>query len=601
MPGYGTNVYRGNPKALGGLRSVNFLKVNVIGRFARGIVDANGTPVVTERIFTEEDMKRTLGGFDSVKMSPYIIRALFRGLKARLQGAVEVKAIGWVAANAVQATLVLKDIASPTPLDLFTAGAARLGNHDKSTFGNSISIKTSRSEVIKYTLKADMTANADILFPDAIDNLKIGYFLRLNDGTNNVVRRVSAINTATGQVTLASTVGAGITFTAALTVITRIDWSLFIAVDDDKGIPRQKEAWENYPFAKSDTLGLPLALNDKNAGSMYLTLAYITNASIDPDSLPAVLTSWTRLASGADGTAPTDADYLTLGNIMKTYRAAFWLAGESSSLAHNQNMLGIVSDGNFYGEYLVNIPANATQAILENYGNTLRSSIQFGEIPGDKRFNTINPVTGEKFNIPNIGHIAAHWFNSYVERGEEWVDAGNDYPLQTTDELVDNGIIASDAAGNGKRLIVDYRVNILEREPGVGIIKKSGRTLSTNEGYMYKNQVMQTLLYAEEIRAFRRKQEQQPGGADKQQAAQRAVDSAMRDKYEAGKFLIYQKEDLSFSTYNDVVSVVDDITTTPLADLATGKDLLVFQFKAKPPIEFPDAEISSLPGTFGVA
>jgi len=598
MASYGTNVYRGTPKGISGLSGVNFLHVNVIGKFLRGIVDSNGNPVVTENIFTTTDMERSLGGYNSTYFAPYVIRALFGGLIDRLQGEVEAKCIGFVSGSAAQAVGAINDIAS-TPLKLFDIKAARKNLVDKSAFGNKISYKILRSETTKLNLKSDMLTNGTAFTPDSIDNLKVGYFVRFNDGTNNVIRSITAIDTITGIVTLASGVGVGIIFTAALTKVTRIDWNLYIAVDDEKGVPRQKESWENYPFAKSSILGIPQATNDLVAGSYYAALTYATNASTDPDSIPAEVTTWTHLASGSDGAAPTDSDWLTLGNVMKTYRSAFWLAPESTSTTHNLNMLGITSSG-LYGNYLVNIPVGATQDTLQNYGNLLRSTVQFGEIPGDKRFNTINPTTGDKLNIPNVGHVASHWFNSFLERGEEWVSAGNDYPIRTNDELVDNGIIASDAAGNGKRMIVDYRVNILENQPGVGIVKKSGRTLSNDGGYMYENQIMQTLLYSEEIRAYRTKQEQQPGGADKQRQAQRAVDSFMRKKYDAGKFLIFQKADKSYSTYEDVVSVVDDITTTPLADLAVGIDTIAFQFKAKPPIEFPNAEITSLSPTYGL-
>lgn len=589
---YGATEERVPARGFGGIEAANIYIVNVLGRFARGF------STVQRGIFDSDQFRKNLGGFNSSYMSPYVVKTFLDTLFTQLKGKVELRLGGYVASDATQASFIIQDN-NGTPQTLFTAKCSKKNDADKSAFGNNVALKTEIVEQLKYTLASDMATNGTTAVLTSVENLKVGYKLHLDDGVNSVDRQITSIDIVTKTVTFAA-VGVGVTFTAALTTIYRLDWKLTIATKREKGNIEIEETWIR-PMFKGNTDGMALATNDVNDGSYYLSLEYnASNTSPEGSDRPAVYSSWQFLTGGSDGAvAPNDATWNTLVSKFADDRAAFLLAPESTSITHNLNMATYASNGQKF-VYYAGIPTGATADTLTNIGASLRSVVQFGMIPFDKRFKTIDPVNDEKLEVPNIGYLAAHWFNYFSQYSENKVAAGFDIPINTTDEVIDNGIRHNDSAGVGERLITKYSVNIGAKTTN-GIFVNSARTLSSDPGYQWQHQLMIFLIDRNTAHELDLKFEQAVGGNENQVRRAGIFRAYLRARFDAGIYYNGFLPNGKRAQFDNVIILQLDSTNNPLAQLLTGTEVMFYQFIAPYVVENPNLQIASAPLTFVAA
>lgn len=591
--GYGARARR--VPALGGavLTDVNIYKLMLLCKTERGIVNADGYPVVHSEIYSMNDFYPKCGGFNSSYYGAYVAQSFYDELEREVS--CEMKVLSDVDSSAVQATYALLDTTA-SPAKIFDVSAGRKNLADKSAFGNKIAIKTTPLYNITMKMAGNIANNATSIILDSVDNLEVGHYIRLVDGVKTEYRAIVTITPSTKTITVAAVTEAT-GFDAATTTVSRLDWRLEVAVKDSVGDYQKKEIWEG-PFAKSNTIGLAADVNDETDGSDYVILAVnASNASPPETQFPVTLSSWTALASGSDGTAADDAAWNTLATTYLTSEDfAIMLAPESTSLAHNGNMATFCTDG-YKGMYYAQSSNKASEATLKNFGATLRGSIVFAMVPSDKWIQVDNPtVSGGKIDIPKVGVDAAHWFNTYYKFGESKVAAGNksEMVLKTRAKLVDNnGLVHDDRDGVGDRLIRNYSVNICRYRRGKGITNNSARTLSTDGGYRYQNQVMMYLLYSRSIVEYLQTIEQDKAGLAAQESHYNAVWSYMKDKYDAGHLFIGQKEDGTMTTFKDVCIIVNDFTINTLVNISNGIEETFLQYVAPPPIEEPILSLAS--------
>jgi hypothetical protein len=581
--GYGSKAQRGVARGGSTLTDIDIYKLALLCKTERGIVDANGYPVVHDDIYSMEDFYKKCGGFNSSYYGSYIAQSFYDELEDSID--CEMKVLSYVDSSAAQAAYSILDDAGTL---IFTVSAGRRGLNDKSAFGNKIAIKTTQIEEISMKLTAELEDAATTATLDNVDNLEVGNYLKFEEGNDVEVRAITAINTSTKTVTFAVLTESG-GFSVSGTTVYRLDWRLEVAVKDNLGNYQKWETWEG-PFAKSDTIGLAGDVNDTESGANFIVLAVNDSNTSNPvDQIPAELTAWTALTGGSDGSAATDSSWDTLADTYLTSTEfTILLAPESSSITHNQNMKGFTTDG-YKGVYYAQSSNGATEDTLKNFGASMRGGIVFAMLPADKwkKVNDPTRVSGTK-DIPMVGISAAHWFNTYFKFGESKVAAGNksEMVLKASGKLIDtNGLVHDDSDGRGGRLIRNYSVNICKYTRGKGITINSARTFSTDDGYKFQNQLFQWILYSRSIVAFLRDIEQDKSGINSMVSHRNTVLIYMKKKYAAGHFFKGQKEDGSFTKFNDVCVILNDFTINTLANINNGKEELFLQFTAVPPIE----------------
>jgi hypothetical protein len=583
MPNYGSYAQRVPAKGGANLTDIDIYKVALLCKTERGIVDANGYPVVHDEIYSMNDFYKKCGGNNSSYYGSYVAKSFFDELENSIN--CEMKVLSYVDTSAAQASYSILDEAGSA---IFTISAGRRGLDDKSAFGNKMAIKITQIEDITMKLTAELVDSATTATLDNVDNLEIGNYIKFEEGNDVEVRAITDINTSTKTVTFAALTESG-GFSVSGTTVTRLDWRLELAIKDDLGNYQKIETWQE-PFAKSDTVGLAGEVNDTEAGSNFIILAVNSSNTSNPDEqIPAELTSWTALSGGSDGSSPSDSTWDTLADTyLSSTEFTILLAPESSSITHNQNMSGFTTDG-YKGIFYAQSSNGATEDTLKNFGASLRGGIVFAMLPADKWIKVNDPtkVSGTK-DIPMTGIAAAHWFNTYLKFGESKVAAGNksEMVLKANGKLIDtNGLVHDDADGVGGRLIRNYSVNICKFTRGKGITINSARTFSTDDGYKFQNQIFQWILYSRSIVAFLRNLEQDRSSIDGTTSHRRTVVSYMNRKYKAGHLFKGQKEDGTATVFNDVCIIVNDFTINTLANINNGQEEVFMQAVFPPPIE----------------
>ncbi len=583
--GYGARAERVPAKGAGIVVDADIYKLGIIGKFKRGLAS------VKLGNFSMDDIRKVCGSATTSYYSWLVLRAFYQHLRPGVN--VETKILMHVASDAVQAGYQILDGATVKIFD-FKAGVKN--EIDKSAGGNDIAIKISQSESVTFRLTTDTAATPTTAVLDQVNNLEIGYQIKIADGTNTEYAFITAIDAVTKTITFAALTN---TYTAALTTVSRLDWNLFIAMKDDFGTYQQRESYLDIPHVKSATKGAVPLLNNTVSGSFYgiLTLNG-SNTTIGANSRPAALTAWTPLTGGSDGTAPNDASWNTLVAGLADQSMQILIAPESSSTTHNNNMAVWTTSG-YKALYFGQSSNGATEDTLKNLGGICSEPIKFGMLPIDKWFETDDPTKdGARVQIPPIGHAAAHWFNNYATYGASKVAAGNRDALVTSDRLLDsNGLIHDDTNGKGDRLIRKYRINIARFRQGKGVTVNSARTWSTDTGYQFQNQIMQWLLYKVSILDYLRSIEQDKAGVRAQEDHYNAIWAYMIKKFDAGEFFQGKHEDGTPTEFQDVVQIVNDFTVNTLADIANGIENNFVQFIAPPPIEEPILSLASAPVT----
>ena len=585
--GYGAQARRVPAKGGGQLTDVDIYKVGLVGRLERGF-----SGVVHDEIYSMNDFEIKCGLYNSSYYAGYVAKTFFEELNQDVD--VEMKVLGYVDAGAAQATYAIVD-QDGTPETVWDANAGMKNVADTSAFGNKIAVKVSSSNNVTMKLTSDTGAAPTSAVLDSVDNLAVGYYVRFIDGAFDETAVITSLDVATKTIGFAALANA---YTAATGSVSRWDITIKVGVKDPTGSYEEKESWDQLPMALSSTIGIAASINDAISGSDYIILAHnAANTTADAaDQIPATLSSWTALTGGSDGAAPNDANWDTLINAsFNDADVTIMLAPESTSVTHNGNMADFCTSG-YKSIYYAQSSNQATEATLKNFGASLRKPFTFAMLPSDKWIETDNPIDNSKISIPKVGVDAAHWFNSYSFFGESKCAAGNkpEMVLNSSDRLIDdNGLVHNDRLGVGDRLIRKYSVNICQYRKGIGITNNSARTLSTDGGYQFQNQIMAFLLYKKSILSYLQTIEQDRSGINAQQSHRNKVWAYMKRKYDAGHLYQGQHEDGTATEFKDVCKIVNDFTINTLANIANGIEEIFVQFTAPPPIEEPILSLAS--------
>ena len=569
-----------------GVNQVDAFKMGIVGTFERGFKQ-----VVQSGIYSFADFGIQMGLYgDGVFNSPYVVESFYKELE--VSNPVEIKALGFVAADAVNATGVVNDVAS-SPAVLWNMKAAKKGVLDVSAFGNKIGIQLSTSELTTIKLTSAVAIGATSAVLAAVHNLKVNQYIRLAEsGSDDEVVVITAIDPATKTITFAATTYG---YTVALCDVKRVDIKVLVGVKNLIGEFELKETFEST-LTKSDTAGILGIINSELDGSNYIMInRNAANASTAEEQIPADITAWQPLTSGADGTPATDADYLALMPYFTDTDITILIAPESATVEHNQNMAEWAT-ADYKCMYYAQAANKAGEDSLKAFGDSMRKNVIFSMLPSDKWLGVTDAVTGEEKAIPKVGVDAAFWFNVYATVGESKVAAGNkpSMTLKSSDRLIDdNGLVHNDIAGKGGRLIREYGINICRSRPGIGINNNSARTFCLDKGYTFQNQIFAWIIYRKSVVAYLETIEQNRAGNMSQYLHRRAVKNFMLKKYEQGHLFKGKTDSGKVTGFNDVCIIVNDFSNNTLADIANGIEQTFLQFVAPPPIEEPILSLAS--------
>lgn len=583
---YGAHAQRVPAKGGAILTDVDMFKIAVLGRTERGIA------VVQDEIYSMSDYYTKCGGYTASSYAAYVADAFYAGLEQGVT--VEMKVRSFIPPDAVQASATVFDSTSANK-KAFDIKAGYMGYADKSNFGNKVAYQSYPKKNLTYLLNVNAATTAPTVQLTNVDGWEVGYLAQITDGTQDQYGWVSAIDRVAKVATFSPALANTAQFTVANTTVYRVDWDLLVGLEDDKGSIQSKEEYLSQPMFRGDTKGMPSVVNHSSYGSKFVTLAYnAANTTAAAFAVPVTVSTWTKLALGADGTAALDADWNTLAAQLDDVDHTILLAPESSSVAHNNNMAvycTLRQNSIYYGQ----AGYAANEASLKALGGAARGSVVFGMIPMDKWISVSDPLlSGSRKFIPPVGHAAAHWFNMYSRYGEGKVAAGYNDTLLTADILDEsNALIHNDRSGVGDRLIRNYGINICRFTRGKGLTINSARTLSVDGGYVFQNQILGWLLIKKSILTYLMSVEQDKAGLKSMDAHFNAVWSWLYKKYQTGVFYIGQKEDGSPTGFSDVVTIVNDFSVNTLADIANGKETVFVQVIFAPPIEEPILNLAS--------
>lgn len=578
--GYGAQARRVDADSASLVEDVDFNKVGLLCRTERGIEGLH------KGIFTYGMFEAVAGSFMSGAYGAYVSRSFFDTKKT--ENRVEMMVASPVAADAVQAVGTLENSAN----DSLTLKAANRGDNDKSLFGNRIGYTVENTEELEYTLTSDISITGTAAILNSVDNLEVGYYIHIEDGTEDDVKKILTLDRATKTVTFSALTNAA-PETVALTSIKRSDYTLKISLKDYNEVWFNKENYERIPFQDDHALIISTLVEKSD----YVIGLAVSFSEVDAAALLVDVATETPLASGSDGTPPGVSDYNGITSLFNDSGAAILLSPELSTIEHNQNMLIYVNDKTKM-MYYANEAEGSDQSALQNFGGSLRGPITFGMVPADKWFSMSDPINpGFMKPIPNVGIAAAHFFNSYEKNGIGKVAAGNRDIVDTPLKPIDNGLVHNDSDGIGDLLIRDYSINICRWRQGKGTTINSARTISTDKGYIFQNQVMGWLLIKRSILDYLEGIEQDQSGGNAQEIHYNAVWTYLKGKYDEGVFYRGNKEDGTPTEMKDVVTIVNDFSINSLADIANGIETMFVQVVFVPPIEEPILELASAPVT----
>ncbi len=580
--------------AIGGgqITDANIFKMILIGQGERGIAENFGN------IFNFGDFEEVAGGFNVSKRMAYIARSFYDALKINTN--VEIILRTFQASDAVQATGIVNDT-DGAPEKVYDVKSAYRNLVDKSAGGNLNARKVLVSEDVTVALTADSTASASTVFTvEAVDQLKIGDLFKVVDtGTaKEEFAFITAIDKTARTITFAALSNAT-AYEAATSTVFRQDVTMETYKKNNEGVFQLRETFGPFGFQQSDTVGLVPAMSDVDLGSKLLQLDYNeANSTAAEFARPAADASPVALTSGADGTAPVDADWATLVDNLKDERTLVLLAPESQSIAHANNMNAFTTSNN-RALYEHAAAEGADEDNLKNLGTNIRGDIKFGMVPVDKWIKFEDPINpGEKISIPSVGISAAHLFNQIKDIGIKKNAAGQKEAVNTLATLdLSNGLTHNDEDGVGERLLKNHSINTATFKTGKGIVINTARTLSTNAGYQFQNQVTGFLFLKFSILPLLENIEQDNIGQELLDDTRIKIRNFGKRLFNLGVFLTGTKSDGTAIKFEDVFILKNDLTVNTLDKIKQGILTTFLQVVFAPPVETPELELASADAT----
>lgn len=343
-----------------------------------------------------------------------------------------------------------------------------------------------------------------------LTGLKVGMVVRISDGLTTEFRTLTAVTTTAKQ-------GGGFTYsvswTQALsgdytkadgTTVASCEFDLAVWQSQPDGTFARRENWERVTMDPGSLGYAPLRLNDKYAGSKFITVSDLRTdgthtgaamtfrgydspaAATTPVTLGVGTSSHTRVA-GNDGATPGVPDYQNAFPDFDLYSVQLVCAPEQmdSEMLRAVHKAGIAyatqrGDCMWIGQ----TPESADMAAAIAFGQSLQGAKVYGALywPWITVTDPLGTSPVPTLDIPPIGHVLGVYARIDQTRGVWKAPAGDEAQLQGALNVTvpisdtDHTTLVKDGAVNGIRFI-----------RGAGIVLDASRTLSTDTRWLFIN------------------------------------------------------------------------------------------------------------------
>jgi hypothetical protein len=230
------------------------------------------------------------------------------------------------------------------------------------------------------------------------------------------------------------------------------------------------ETWSDLSMSPSDPR---YAITTVNGSSLYVVLADQGSATVAPNNAPAVQ-SGVALASGADGVAPTAAEYLASAQLLTTLERVLVVnAPGVVDVTTLNNILGVATGiGTMF--VVVDPPANSTVAGVASFAASLTPTSQAAVYyPWVVVSDPSRYTPGTKVAQPPGGSVVGQYLSNDAASGPFQTPAGVRARLQGVVDL-QNKLSSSDYDSLNSGAVP---VNGIKSVPGYGICIFGGRTI----------------------------------------------------------------------------------------------------------------------------
>jgi hypothetical protein len=356
--------------------------------------------------------------------------------------------------------------------------AAYQGENAYGAWNNLISVKLTRVNGFAASLTA--AATSATVSVDSVAGFKIGDQVILNT-TTTTVYTVAAINAATKQLTLSTTLTGAVGNTLSV-----VAYNLQVFVRSRTGEVVEVEA------GLGKTL-VTLNQNDpaKFIGTVFKQSSYIkVTESADITSVIADSTTAVYLTGGTNGTLPTTnyANYLPLFNGVPVRMLA---NPETPNFSVQQEVEAYCKSREDNPIVFYTGPAGVVaKAALIKHGNSLQRMDEVDGVYVHNWLKVADPFSTTDVAVrivPNCGHLMGQWMRSIARNGVHSSPARKNVPVLGVIEPV--GFTAQDDLD--RTALADAGVNVIQNIRGVGIVLRNLFALSTSPEYRFANALMQ--------------------------------------------------------------------------------------------------------------
>lgn len=471
----------------------------------------------------------------------------------------------------------------------FKVSAGYRGLVDKGTHGNKVALQVVPSSRYVTALAQAATAADTKLYLTSVTPLEEGEYIYLRSGSQIEGRRIISKNEDEQSVTVAA-----ITNSYALgDEVGTLNFDLYVYRTNRDGLTELKETWKNLSSAPNTSNYAPTILNSETSGSQHIVVEDLlptTETDVLKFNPYELNTNYFLENAGSNGTAPSSFQWGESLQLLNDEKDVRYLAlPETVSVSANKaGMLYAKTRGDCV--FLANVQPDQDLGELKATGQQYQvSSDVYGMVNADwiKVDDPIGLGVDPLKDVPNMGHIAGYAMFRINADGYQRVPAGPQYPIEGV-----RGVLGTVIKDDQDRTDVgDLGVNLIQFVDGAGYCLRNARMPSTDEAYLWFNQIFMRIVYKKTFEESFQNIENDSVGAPLLRVVNGAIESFLREDWNGvprtgGKSAFFRYvQNGRDSTFDDVVEIICDDSNNKLADTLRGKVDAEIYFTPPPPAE----------------
>lgn len=524
-------------------------------------------------IFNMNDFTDKFGDFDQNYYGKYVMTSFFDQITTAPAKAYVKR---FIASDADAST---KTIQNGGAADALKLEAGYRGYLDPGTWGDNVGYEISHSN--KTTTEVDTAAaqsdtEIEVL---SVAGFEVGDAIKIDIGTPEYFT-ISAINEADRKLELSGAIS-DVGGAPQGTDILSVNFDLKIHKKNSNGLIEEVEEWLYLSMEDSVTNFVETVLNDQYKGSKYVYATDLNPGSSLSESLPAVTSAVTFLASGSNGTGPTNADWENELAEFDIYPVRLLANAENQTDTVNQ-------DGEAYcrgrGNCLWIAAGDSDMTYDEGkaWGAKLMRSEQNYSTGDLQWFEVEDPVglgDNPTIQIPAIGITAGYWFQTIYDRGFHKNPGGLTKSIAGVRDIVMDDQTEKDIMNDQKRTeLADLGVNVFQYQKGRGFVRRTSRMFSSRKEFRYAASMFMKCIIKESVKLSVEEAEMEALGWEWLTEVKAAVRSYMMGLYQRSTnngnesaFFIGFSGEGSPTSFNDVVTIVADDSNNTNSSLLDGE------------------------------